>query len=142
MHEPTRPAASGGALGLAAYCIMVVVSWNWVGTVTTAVVGLTGIAVVYRSGQKQAEAARQLAEFQAEAAFRAQREERRQKRIEAVYPTLFNILAEGADWLVELDFYIVGFPNSEYPPMPPNTLTNVLSTATCRLSQVSKSFCS
>jgi hypothetical protein len=74
-------------------------SWDWVAPTGTAVVGLAGITATYLSGKRQVSSARELANDQVTAAATARREERNQRRIEAAYPALLDVLSEGADWL-------------------------------------------
>src|ERR1700735_900546 len=106
LREPT----GGGTIGI--------VAWDWMAPMGTAVVGLAGIAATYFSGGRQAATAREVTEHQSEALLLAQREERHQRRIEAAYPALLDVLSKLRHWAMQVDEYMVGYIEERPPPMP------------------------
>lgn len=94
-------------------------AWEWVGPISTAVVGVAGIAAAYVSGQRQVATALNVSDRQAETLLLAQREERHQRRLEAAYPPLLDVLAAGDAWAWQVDSFATGDSGrSEPPPMP------------------------
>ena len=101
-------------------------AWEWVAPVGTSVVGIAGIAAAYFSGRRQTRTEREVAADQAAATLRAMREERQQRRIEAAYPMLLDVVAEGSAWLWRVDTFALGGTDDLRPPAQPEAVASLV----------------
>ena len=98
-------------------------SWEWVAPVAaasgTAIVGVTGILVTARSGQRQQTTALEVAQQQADAQVAVAREERLQRRLEAAYLELLTAITEFRYWAFTV-YPMITSKADDYtmPPLP------------------------
>lgn len=88
-----------------------------VGASSGVVVGIAGVIATYKAGKRQADTSVAVAERQVRAAADASREERNQRRLEAAYPPLLDVLTQGHEWIWKLESY-VSTGSDERPCMP------------------------
>jgi hypothetical protein len=81
------------------------------------IVGVAGVVARYRAGRRQADTSLAVAERQVRAAADASREERNQRRLEAAYPPLLDVLTQGHEWIWKLESYVTT-GSDERPRMP------------------------